>query len=344
MLRPTRLLAALGTVLVLTACAGGTSPGPIMDPAGEAPAQQQPQPALSLTCDDIQQAVTAAAGGGAGWGLQPGSGVGATDYFGLGAGTFRLSGGLECVWNGGEASLTVRVLPHAAAEWRAYEQEIALFAPQRNEFGAGSYSTCMGSGCMVDVLQGEHWIQVSSTLSKKDMQAAVSEVAALVSAATSAGVATSGEAWDVSCDALFPDEAQRELLGGVLRLDEQFVPLQPVMFHAAIVRSAGGHCYWRGAIDGQDAALRIGVVPNAAGAWGQHFHSPNDPGYTPASSMLPPAGAEDAYSACVSDRSCSTAVLSAGRWISVGVIRAAGGTGEAAAAVAAYLVQPPAAG
>ncbi len=98
-----------------------------------------------------------------GWTVLTGSGVGGTHYYGLAAATFRLSGGLECAWSAQASGIiTVRILPDAAAQWLASQKDLALFQPQRNAFGDGSYSTCMGSGCFVNVLQGDHWLQFAA--------------------------------------------------------------------------------------------------------------------------------------------------------------------------------------
>lgn len=104
----------------------------------------------------------------------------------------------------------------------------------------------MGSGCFVDVLQGDHWLQFAAVLPKPELQALVAAVANQVSSAKGGEGVTAGPEWAIACDDVLPAAQRTASLGGSLQLDKAVAPVQPVMFHAAIVRSAGGHCYWCG--------------------------------------------------------------------------------------------------
>lgn len=321
-------LALAAASVVLTGCAGSPSPvepdGADGVSVGGQPADDglaSALPAIALTCDDLLVAADPQASFGVVPSPTTAVGAGVGDYLGLAAGAVTSAGGVQCRWSDREAGvdLQVLVLPDAAEQWAALSSEVALTQSHAGRFGDQSFHSCM-VGCRADVLAGGHWVaaQVSGAASEDAGWEIVDRVVAAVAAADS-GAPVRAAAQGFVCDTLVPEAARTAAVGAPLAADTQFVPTQPVMLHAAVVKLGGTHCFWRGEVSGAAASVRVGVVPGGADAWQAHWGITPDAAVAPVEWQEAPALGDEARAGCF-ERSCFVSVRSGADWVSVSVL------------------------
>lgn len=321
-------IAIAAALLVLAGCAGTAGQGTAGEsPSGETAdtAPTAPFPTVELDCESlIDQSVIEAAFDPS-TALVPLTFEGPGGYYELTQLGLEQSGALRCEWSdgdevGSESYLQVSVMNDAADDWATYSSEIALFQPTADTYGDASWQMCRDGDypyCRIDVLVGERWMSaVLGGLTSTDAAASVIEAA--IASLSEAGNAD--EPWETT--ATGPDDCEQftsatGVVGEMDFWDRDFVPTQPVMYHAGFLAAGGMFCSWRNSFSSSSAlTTEIAVLPGGGWAWERYWSAePSDRVNREAVDDLGDA----AYAACLTDGPCYATVLVGDSWLAVTV-------------------------